>query len=448
MTEIEVYVTLGSLSIATLFVIMTVTSRKKYSELVISNSKIESVLEKNSVEQLLLKLKFKIDALTEKIESGRKHISTLENHIQSITPQIKMIKGGLYPPIFKYDDSENLKDSIQSVRERQSKLINNDNAVDSMSSLEWLGDARIGAKILKATRHLVVVAFNTEFDSIRKLMRYSTYDKAQEKLINLSNQLERLGETVYCSISEDYFGLKTEELFLWHQELSKKENIKQERIRQKETIRLQNKQYSFDSENYDDEIEYKQSDLKKAQLLAMQAIGSERHSIESEIQALKNEIAAMEENFSRKLSQAQITRSGYIYVISNIGSFGEGIVKIGMTRRLEPMDRVNELGDASVPFKFDVHARTYVKDAPAIESALHKLFDNKRVNASNPRKEFFRASPEEVKEAMLKLDIDTDWYFDIEAKEYYESQLLRDALGRVNERTKIPTLAESLPAGI
>lgn len=446
MTDIEMYVGLSSILCTAIIVTIIFNSRKNYSNLVLSNHKIEDIFTKNTIENILLDLATKENKLLVKIRSGGKHLSTLKKNIKLVSPEVKMIKGGLYPPIFKFDDSDKLKNNIQSIRKKQIKLVNSDDAVDSMRSLSWLGDSEKGAKILTATRRLFVMAFNAEFDSIRKQMRFSTYDKAQEKLAKLDEQLERLGETVNCSISLDYFTLKSAELVTWHKELLKKESIKTEQKKQKETIKLQNKQDSFDSEKLDDEIEYKQSDLKKAQQLVMKMIGSDRLSIESEIEALKNEIEKLEEKFSREISQAQITRSGYIYVISNIGSFGEGVVKIGMTRRLEPMDRVNELGDASVPFKFDVHALTFVKDAPKIERTLHDIFNDRRVNTANHRKEFFRVKPEEVKDALLGLGFDTDWYFDIEAKEYHESQLLREALGRTKEKS--PSLAESLPTTI
>ncbi|MGM9534096.1 MAG: GIY-YIG nuclease family protein [Intestinibacter sp.] len=116
------------------------------------------------------------------------------------------------------------------------------------------------------------------------------------------------------------------------------------------------------------------------------------------------------------------TRAGYVYIISNIGSFGENVYKIGMTRRLDPMDRVRELGDASVPFKFDVHAMIFSEDAPALENALHKKFENKSVNKVNLRKEFFNVSLEEVKKEVIKNHNATiEFTMLAEAQEYRES---------------------------
>ena len=121
------------------------------------------------------------------------------------------------------------------------------------------------------------------------------------------------------------------------------------------------------------------------------------------IEALNQDLVEAHEKNQRAKSMAEQTRAGHVYIISNIGSFGENIYKIGMTRRLEPIDRVKELGDASVPFIFDVHAMIYSEDAPTLEKKLHKVFENKRVNLVNSRKEFFNITLDEVEEEVKKL---------------------------------------------
>jgi hypothetical protein len=118
---------------------------------------------------------------------------------------------------------------------------------------------------------------------------------------------------------------------------------------------------------------------------------------------------------------AQKTKKGNIYIISNIGSFGENIYKIGMTRRLEPMDRVRELGDASVPFEFDVHAIIPTEDAPSLEYQLHEEFDELRVNKVNFRKEFFNLPLEKVREVLAKRGVECSFTMTAEAHEYRES---------------------------
>ena len=120
-------------------------------------------------------------------------------------------------------------------------------------------------------------------------------------------------------------------------------------------------------------------------------------------------------------------KAGYVYVISNIGSFGEGIYKIGMTRRLNPQDRVDELGDASVPFKFDVHAMIFSEDAPALEAALHRAFEDRKLNLVNQRREFFRVSLDEIKDVVKNNFDKTVEFVDVpDADQYRISLKLRE----------------------
>lgn len=147
---------------------------------------------------------------------------------------------------------------------------------------------------------------------------------------------------------------------------------------------------------------------------------------EQRIADLEYQLEEAEAKEERAKSMAQQTRKGHVYIISNIGSFGDKIYKIGLTRRLDPMDRVKELGDASVPFTFDVHAMIYVDDAPALERELHKTFTHKRVNAINHRKEFFNVDLNEIIEAAEKItNKELEFTKTIVAEQYFESKRMR-----------------------
>lgn len=145
----------------------------------------------------------------------------------------------------------------------------------------------------------------------------------------------------------------------------------------------------------------------------------------NQIEELKLALARAEERRERAQSMAQQTRCGYVYVISNIGSFGEGVYKIGMTRRVNPIDRVHELGDASVPFRFDVHAMIYTEDAPGLESALHRKFNDRRINLDNYKKEFFRVPLEEIRSEVERMGIFTTWVETAKAEQWYDSERKR-----------------------
>lgn len=155
-------------------------------------------------------------------------------------------------------------------------------------------------------------------------------------------------------------------------------------------------------------------------------ISADKEAARLRIEQLERELAEAIQKSQRAQSMAELTKKGYVYIISNIGSFGEDVYKIGMTRRLEPMDRVKELGDASVPFNFDVHAIISCDDAPALEAFLHKVFNRKRVNAVNLRKEFFKVGIDEIKK-VLDEQIGAENYdfkTTILAEEYFESRRL------------------------
>ena len=140
----------------------------------------------------------------------------------------------------------------------------------------------------------------------------------------------------------------------------------------------------------------------KFQKSLKRAVGTKQQKLLGQIVELQRRLEEAQANKERAISRAQMTRSGHVYVISNVGSFGEHVYKIGMTRRLDPMERVRELGDASVPFQFDVHAVIYSEDAPALENALHRSFNNRRINRVNERKEFFRVGIDEIAGAVRK----------------------------------------------
>lgn len=148
---------------------------------------------------------------------------------------------------------------------------------------------------------------------------------------------------------------------------------------------------------------------------------SERSLHQEELDRLKAELNEAHQRLERARSRAQDTKQGHVYVISNIGSFGGDVLKIGMTRRVEPMDRVRELGDASVPFTFDVHALIESDDAPNLESILHKAFDSRRVNKVNRRKEYFNVNIEDIEAELEKLEINALINKVASADEYYQS---------------------------
>ena len=392
-------------------------------------------------------------SVSEKLQNGNAVLSQLCEAYAKAESQVSRIKTGLPPPNFKIHDDESLKAEIREIRSNQHKLITSQHATTSMTDWEWFGSKSDGRKLIEIYNKLMISAFNAEFDMAKDKMRHASYDTAIKKLKASIKALEKLAETVNVMISSEYFLAKEEELKIWHADLVRKHEEKEARKKQKAILREQNKtlgQSSDDDEDEDDEIENQLAtcsvELEKARELAKQIAGDDLAKLELKIKKIEEEKRVLEAKFERTTSQAQITRAGYIYVISNIGSFGEGVCKIGMTRRLEPMDRVVELGDASVPYRFDVHTLAFVDDAPRLEKALHKVFNTKRVNKENHRKEFFYVSPEEVKAAMDNIGVKSSWYYECDAREYRESELVREAI--LGESLKCKSASSELPETI
>lgn len=178
------------------------------------------------------------------------------------------------------------------------------------------------------------------------------------------------------------------------------------------------------------ELRKQQEDLEKERAAIQRALdnalGEAADQHQQEIAELRAKLADAETRIQRTVSQAELTKSGHVYVISNVGSFGEGVFKVGLTRRLEPRERIDELGDASVPFPFDVHMMISSEDAPKLESDLHRALHRMRVNRANPRKEFFRSDIETIHRLVRQNHGDVEYVADAEALEYRQSQSMSE----------------------
>jgi len=401
-------------------------------------------IEQNPPSVAIIKFKEQGFELKEKINKGQEFLNKAKSQNTDLKPDVKLIDLGIIPPVFDINDTEQLKQKILESRIEQEKLIHTDEAIEACSKWIVNGCEYEGQKMITACKINILNAFNNEFDMIRKKMRLNTFYIAQKKIYQLESQLVALGETQSIQINSSYIYLKLEELRIWHNEIDLKQT---EKIANKARKRLMNIRASKESKKIDEldnQLDKKELKLEELKIKIKNSVAKDVTSINKQIKELDIEMSQLLKQRERKISQAQITRVGYIYVISNIGSFGKGIVKIGMTRRLDPMDRVIELGDASVPFKFDVHTLAYVDDAPNIERALHRKFSANRVNVKNKRKEFFRVSPQAVQQVMEDMNIISNWYFDYDAREYFESELKRNVskarnVTLINNQISLPT---------
>ena len=334
-------------------------------------------------------------------------------------------------PQYLYETSTRYSEEIKDIRQQQKDMIKAKTAVTFPETNVISNDKSLNKKILNGQVKLMLTAFNIECDMLIGKLSPSSFGRTLERIEKLANNLEKSAATLECGFDIDYIELKFEECKLQYQyTLKKQEEIAEQKLIKEQIREEQRAIKEFEKAISEAEKEEKmyRSLLDKAQQEFAQANEQERSEMEQRIAILEQQLAEAEAKEERAKSMAEQTRKGHVYVISNIGSFGEDVYKIGLTRRLEPMDRVKELGDASVPFPFDVHAMIYTDDAPALETALHREFHSQRVNAVNIRKEFFSVDLEEIKDAVEKIaGVDAQFKMTALAEDYYESLRLSDA---------------------
>lgn len=271
----------------------------------------------------------------------------------------------------------------------------------------------------------VLDAYNGKVDSALTKVKHDNLGKIEQQLEDAFSLVNYNGTAFRnAHITDAYHKSRLEELRwavaayeLRQIELEEQREIR-EQMREEERARREFEKARKDAEK---EERMLQRAMEEARKHLADANEQERQAYQDELEALQAKLAEAEAKNERALSMAQQTRAGHVYVISNIGSFGDEVFKVGMTRRLEPLDRVKELSDASVPFEFDVHAMVYSDDAPTLEKELHRLFHYNRVNRVNPRKEFFKVSASEIRETLDNLGLETHFTMKAEAHEYYES---------------------------
>lgn len=242
-------------------------------------------------------------------------------------------------------------------------------------------------------------AFNNEADLILNKLTISNFNNSRKKLESSMEQINKLISKYKISISTDFFKFKIDELQLQYEYLLKiqeereEQRIIKEKIREEAKVQAEIEKLKTEAKK---EEELYQKAFLKAKSELEKASEDEKKNLLLEMNSLKEKIKMAEEKNQRAISMAEQTKAGHVYIISNIGSFGEDVYKIGVTRRLDPNDRIKELSNASVPFNFDVHALIPSDDAPALEKELHNHFDSYRVNKVNCRKEFFKVKLSEI----------------------------------------------------
>lgn len=338
---------------------------------------------------------------------------------------------GVYEPHFDFGDAEVFKEKIKQVRDEQKKLISAKSACACPTDWTVNGSVKQGETMINRQMRLTMRAFNNECEAAISNARWNNVVAMEKRILNAAKQINDANASMQLFITNNYISLKVKELHLTHEYREQQKIEKDERL-ERARLEREEKKLIADAEKAEKEEAKYQALLDKARAEA----GTDVQRIAELEKALEDAHQASE----RARAMAEMTKSGYVYIISNVGSFGEDVVKIGLTRRLDPDDRVKELGDASVPFTFDTHAMIYSDEAPALENALHREFEDRRVNMSNYRKEFFRVSLDEVEDAVSRLAPGSTFFKDREAQEWQETMARRNAMlaARSETETQFP----------
>lgn len=388
----------------------------------------------SSIKQEISDEESKVEELNGTLSDLLNKIEAAKVNLVETNEAVLMQEFGLYEPKFDFANSDLYKSKLLEIRAEQKDMIKSKTAATGSTNWTVNNNAAKGRKMVADMQKLLIRAFNSECDEVIGKIKFNNIESGIKRITTSRDAISKLGDMMGVSITPRYYKLKLDELHLAYEYQVKKQEEKEEQRRIREELREQEKlrkeieearkKIEKDRNHYKNAFSQTQARLdKETDEAARKDLQEKLLEIEGQLERLNNELKDVD---YREANQ----KAGYVYIISNIGSFGENVYKIGMTRRLDPMDRVDELGDASVPFKFDVHALIFTDDAPKLETALHHAFERKKVNMVNNRREFFRVSLEEIK-AVVRENFDkTVEFIDVpDAEQYRQSILLQNAAG-------------------
>ena len=358
-------------------------------------------------------------------------IADKESRVVTFDDAILVQSFGLYEPRFDFADSSQFKDALKECRARQKEMVKEFDRKAGETTWRVNNSIAEGRKLVKQISKLIMRAYNGECDEIVRKVKTSNVDRSIQQVHKSENAINKLGTVIGVSIPPEYAALKEEEVRLAYEFALQKEKEKEE-LRELRAQEREERKLAQEIAAARKKLEKERKQYLAAYRDASKRLGAasekERADLQEKVDDLKRKLddvdVAVKDVDYREANQ----KAGFVYIISNVGSFGEGVYKIGMTRRLEPMERIRELGDASVPFNFDVHAMIFCDDAPKLEAALHREFESRKMNLVNTRREFFRASFAEIEEVIRKNYDKTVEFKEVpDADQYRISEKMRSA---------------------
>lgn len=325
--------------------------------------------------------------LHEAIERARQELAELND--ERVLQEV-----GIYRYHHPLEHADAYRGRLRELDARLTEMVKAGDAIVASNLFTYNNSLAQGRKMTRDLGKLMLRAYNAEAENCVRSLRVGNVQTAKKRLETAASQIARLGAMMEMRISDAYHVLRNEEIELTADYLMKVQEEKEAAREERERLREEKKAEA--------ELAAERERLEKERTHILNAIEALRDSdVSSDSTAdLEARLAEIDGAIEQNDYRAANIRAGYVYVISNRGAFGGRVVKIGLTRRLEPMDRVRELGDASVPFPFDIHALFFSDDAVTLENELHKTFSDRRVNLVNLRREFFFATPQEVHDAL------------------------------------------------
>lgn len=350
-----------------------------------------------------LKITDELTKLETLLTQKRSELEMLKKEIEMSNDVLGLQEFGFFERRYKFSDSTQYKDRLNTLRMKQKDLVKNNKAGLIISPMLLDNSKSKGQAMQRQLIKAAIRGFNGEADAHLVKVSVTNIEQKVSALRKAFEQINKMYDRNKIQISHEYLDLKIEELRLAAEfELQKqdeKELLKEQRAKEKEDKKLQAEIASKRKQLEKDRKHFNQM-LVNVEKLLENAKDDEREKLNlqlSEYQAKLSELDELEEDIDYREGHAT---AGYVYIISNIGAFGEDVYKIGVTRRLEPMERIRELGSASVPFQFDVHALIFSEEAFALETELHNKFNNYKVNKMNGRKEYFKVPFVKIKEVL------------------------------------------------
>lgn len=369
--------------------------------------------------------------VTAQREQEVQKLDALRAQLVQTEEELNLQSFGIYKPRYDLMRADDYRARLMEIRAQQKEMIKAKTAVTGVTNWTVNNNAAQGRKMVSDMQKLLLRAFNSECDDVIEHVRYSNLEASEKRITSSKDAISKLGTIMGISITPAYYRLKIEELHLAFEYQQKKQAEKEEqkeaRARMREEAKLA-KEIEEERKKLEKEQRHYQNALHKIDTQLAGASETDRADIEQKRAELVQQLQKINQAFKDVDYREANQRAGYVYVISNIGAFGENVYKIGMTRRLDPMERVDELGDASVPFDFDVHAMIFSEDAPKLEAALHNAFADRKLNFVNQRREFFRVTLDEIK-AVVRANFDKT----VEFEDFPPAEQYRQSLAMANQ---------------